>query len=380
MYKSMQAFLANNCDELIARCKAKVAKRPLRAATYEQVETGIPMFLGQLMKTLLAEEAGRSDDSLKISGASGGNGSALSEIGISAQAHGKDLLSLGYTVDQVVHDYGDLCQAITDLAFEKDTPFTIDEFRTLNRCLDNAIADAVTAFSDERDDEVAFQSLSEENLRTGVLVHELRNGLHTALMAFAALESGALTVGGSTGAVMKRSLDSMSAMLALAMERVRQTANLASQVQRFALTAFLHEAEKAAQLDATASASVLMVTEIDPQVQIEGNRTALLAALFNLLHNAFKFTQAGTSVSMSAYATSDRVMIHVSDHCGGLKQGVASKLFLPFTDVHRTKPGLGLGLSIARASVEADGGTLSVQDMPGHGCIFTISLPRSSPT
>ena len=52
-------------------------------------------------------------------------------------------VALGYTADQVVHDYGDLCQAITDLAFERDAPFAVDEFRTLNRCLDNAIADAV---------------------------------------------------------------------------------------------------------------------------------------------------------------------------------------------------------------------------------------------
>ena len=62
-------------------------------------------------------------------------------------AHGKQLLKLGFTVDQVVHDYGDLCQSITDLAVERDAPFGVDEFRTLNRCLDNAIADAVTEFS-----------------------------------------------------------------------------------------------------------------------------------------------------------------------------------------------------------------------------------------
>jgi len=54
----------------------------------------------------------------------------LSEVGELAALHGRDLLNLGYTVDQVVHDYGDLCQAITDLAFERDAPFEIDEFRT----------------------------------------------------------------------------------------------------------------------------------------------------------------------------------------------------------------------------------------------------------
>ncbi len=40
-------------------------------------------------------------------------------------------MELGFSVDQVVHDYGDLCQAITDLAVERDAPFSVDQFRTL---------------------------------------------------------------------------------------------------------------------------------------------------------------------------------------------------------------------------------------------------------
>src|SRR5450830_693542 len=129
----MHNFLANNRDDLIARCKAKVAKRPTRNASREQLLTGVPLFLSQLTRTLEAEQDGGAD-AIAISGPSGGAGSALSEMGVSATAHGKALLDLNYTVDQVVHDYGDLCQAITDLAFERDAPFTVDEFRTLNRC------------------------------------------------------------------------------------------------------------------------------------------------------------------------------------------------------------------------------------------------------
>ena len=117
----------------------------------EQLLNGVPLFLDQLIKTLEAEDVDDSVASLRISGASGGDGIALSELGVSAGAHGKQLLVLGYTVDQVVHDYGDLCQAITELAFERDAPFAVEEFRTLNRCLDNAIADAVTEFSYQRD-------------------------------------------------------------------------------------------------------------------------------------------------------------------------------------------------------------------------------------
>ncbi|CAE6862664.1 hypothetical protein R69776_08090 [Paraburkholderia nemoris] len=142
----MHVFLTNNRDALIERCRAKVAQRPAREATVQQLQNGVPLFLDQLIRTLRMEQTSQPMDSRKISGPSGG-GASPSEVGKSAAEHGRELLTLGFSVDQVVHDYGDLCQAITDLAFERDAPFLIDEFRTLNRCLDNAIADAVTEFS-----------------------------------------------------------------------------------------------------------------------------------------------------------------------------------------------------------------------------------------
>ena len=111
----MHRCLANNRDELLARCKAKVAGRPRRAATSEQLGNGIPLFIEQLTRTLRAEEDGQPWESLRISGASGGDAASMSEIGVAAAAHGKELLELGYTVDQGVHDYGDFCQAIADL-------------------------------------------------------------------------------------------------------------------------------------------------------------------------------------------------------------------------------------------------------------------------
>lgn len=68
--------------------------------------------------------------------------------------------------------------------------------------------------------------------------------------------------------------------------------------------------------------------------------------------------------------------MEVADHCGGLPPGSAERMFTPFTQRSDDKSGLGLGLSIARQSIEADGGTLTVRDVPGTGCVFTIGLPR----
>ncbi len=72
----------------------------------------------------------------------------------------------------------------------------------------------------------------------------------------------------------------------------------------------------------------------------------------------------------------DRILIDVEDKCGGLPQGEAETMFHPFKQGDEDRTGLGLGLAISRRSVEANKGKLTVRDMPGEGCVFTINLPR----
>lgn len=374
----MYQFVANNRDELIRRCADKVAQRPSRNATVEQLRNGIPMFLDQLTRTLEAEQEGHIEAGRKISGASGGDRTALSEMGVSAAAHGTNLLKLGYTVDQVVHDYGDLCQSLTDLAFERDAPFSIDEFRTLNRCLDNAIADAVTEFSFQRDVAIAVQQSADLNERLGFLMHEVRNSLNAAMLAFSAIESGRLPVAGATGAVLKRSLAAMAKLVERSLGEVRAKVAPVPQRKTFSLAEFIVEAKEAAALDASTRNCEFTVTDVDPSLGVDGNRDLLLAALANLLHNAFKFTHSHSEVTLSAHAQGDRIHIDVMDHCGGLPPGGAERMFTAFTQLGGDRSGLGLGLSIARQSVMADDGVLSVRNLPGTGCVFTIGLPRRS--
>jgi signal transduction histidine kinase len=376
---SMHSFLTNNRAELIQRCKDKVAARPLRAATDEQLGNGVPMFLAQLTRTLEVEDAGKQDESIEISGASGGDGLALSEIGVSAISHGASLLGLGYTVDQVVHDYGDICQAITDLAFERDAPFAVDEFRTLNRCLDNAIADAVLEFSSQRDIRVLERHNDETRERVGFLIHELRNAAATASLAIDAMELGNMNLGGATGAVLKRSLKSLTLLINRAVDDVRVGVGAETDRSVFSVASFISDAEVAARLDAKAVACELTVKDVDPLLHVQGSRTALQAALANLLQNAFKFTNPRTEIVLSTSVDNQRVLIEVHDHCGGLPHGSAERMFTPFTQRSEDKSGLGLGLAIARYAVQADLGTLSVRDVPGIGCVFTMALPLHAP-
>ncbi len=372
----MYNFLANNRADLIERCRAKVATRPKRAATKSQLENGIPMFLDQLIKTLSIEQGADPMASRKVSGDASGAGVAVSEIGHSAAQHGHALLKLGFTVNQVVHDYGDLCQAITDLAFERDAPFEVDEFRTLNRCLDNAIADAVTEFTYQRDAIVATKQASDVNQMLGNFAHELRNLLGTATLAFAATKAGNLSLTGATGTVLESSLLKMSYLIDRSLAEVRIAGGAFNNQAQFSLASFIFDVSQAAGLDAQARGCTLLVSAVDEQLAVKADRDLLFSAVGNLLQNAFKFTQPNTEVSLNAYANGDRILIDVRDHCGGLPPGSAESMFSPFLQRSDDRTGLGLGLSIARRSIESFDGILSVRNVPHTGCIFTINLPR----
>jgi signal transduction histidine kinase len=372
----MHEFLTANRADLIARCRAKVAHRPAPRPTAAELEFGIPLFLEQLIKTLRLEQTPNPLNSRKVSGPSGGGTHGMSEMGETAALHGKELYQRGFSVEQVVHDYGDLCQAITDLAFERNASIEIDEFRTLNRCLDNAIAVAVTEFSYQRDFIAADKQASELNERLGFFAHELRNLINTATLAVTAIKVGNVGLGGATGAVLDRSLVGLRNLIDKSLSEVRIAAGLPKHSHLFSLAEFIGEAKHSAALEAELRNSTLVVSEVDPRLAVDADRDLLFAAVGNLLQNAFKFTHAGTQVTLNAYASGDRILIDVEDNCGGLPAGAAQRMFVPFAQEGADRSGLGLGLSISRRSVEANKGILGVRDVPGVGCVFTIDLPR----
>lgn len=372
----MHELLTECRQELIERCSAKVARRSAPRATEEEVENGIPLFLDQLIKTLQVEQTLEPTRSLLISGPSGGENPVMSEIGESAARHARELLQRGFTIEQLVHDYGDLCQAITDLAFERGTPFDVDEFRTLNRCLDNAIANAVTEFNYQRDLVGAEKQTYAFNERLGFFAHELRNLLNSATRALTAIKAGQVGLNGATGAVLDSSLVGLHNLVDRSLAEVRMTAGVPVQPRLFSLAHFIADVKLSATLEAEVAERGFSVSPVDPRLALEADRDLVFAAVGNLLQNAFKFSPPKTEVSLNAYGSADRILIEVEDQCGGLPAGDPEKMFESFTQGNEKTNGLGLGLSISRRSVEANQGILSVRDLPGSGCVFTIDLPR----
>ena len=374
----LHQFLNTNRAELIDLCRIKVQERRASSGDDPAFEFGIPQFLNQLIKTLEAEQTSEPIRSLEISGTADGK-PGPSEISSTAVRHGRELHQQGFTVEQVVHDYGDLCQAITSMAFDQNAPIQADEFKTLNRCLDNGIADAVKEYARQRDTSRNDKSVNAVNERLGSLAHELRNHTNTATLAVTVLKSGNVGLHGATAAVLDRSLLALRNLIDCLLADVRVTAGMPARHQLVSVADFVAEVKTTASLEAEQHKCRLTVGTVDPTLAVNVDRDLLSSAVGNLLQNAFKFSVDRLEVSLKAYEVGSRVFIDIEDSCGGLPSGAAENMFKPFSQSGPDKSGVGLGLSICRRSVEANNGSVRVRDIPGAGCVFTIDLPRHSP-
>ena len=353
----LREFIALNRDEIIRRCKEKVAARSIPPPEGALVDHGVPMFLDQLGDAL------------------GQGPTASIEISTSAIQHGHNLLLQGFSVSQVVHSYGDVCQAITELAVQTNAPMTIGEFRTLNRCLDDAIAGAVTEYGRVRNQSTLDGENAREQQRLGFFAHELGNLINTGIIAFEILKSGNVGVGGSTGAVLQRSLLGLRTLVGRSLAELRLTEAVQNK-EPILVGGFIDELGPGATLEATTRGLKLHVMAVGTDVSILADRQVLAAVVTNLLQNAFKFTKPGTIVTLRVGAGHERVLIEVEDECGGLPGGNADDLFHPFEQRGGDRTGVGLGLAFCRWAVEANDGRIYARTIPGTGCVFTIDLPR----
>ena len=361
----LREFITSNRPELVRRCRSRVAMRRAPRATPFELEHGVPLFIDQLARML------PEGDAWNIPKVQDG-------FDESAAVHGGELLRHGFTIDQVVRDYGDLCQSITELAHETRTVISVPEFAALNMKLDNAIASAVTEWTRGREVDLGLEHTANTNQTLGVLAHEMRNQLNTAILAIAAMKGGGVGLSGATAGALDRSLIGMRDLIDRALTQVRLNADdpAAGTKTLVEMSAFILEVQVAAALEASSIGCDFTVLPVEPGILVSADRSILAAAVANLLQNAFKFTRKGGHVTLGAHAEGNRVLIDVHDECGGLPEGMHQRIFRPFEQVRHDPRGVGLGLAISRRGVEANGGKLDVRNQPGVGCVFIIELPR----
>ena len=200
---SLQDFVKANHDKLVAMTREKVAKRNTKPRS-EALETrhGVHLFLDQLGDAL--EDEAKRYPSRQAEADPPTN----PDIAKTAALHGHDLLTLGFSVDEVVHDYGDVCQAVTELAVELEAPISSADFHTLNRCLDNAIAAAVTTWSKDRESDLSATAPSGTSSD-----EKLQRLVSGSLAIFAMLRGGKIGTGGASVEMLGRNLEQMRDLL-----------------------------------------------------------------------------------------------------------------------------------------------------------------------
>jgi hypothetical protein len=173
-------FIDRHRDAILSRIKATSRLGRAGTLTEHTLQRGIPLFMEQIIDELGAERT-----------------TAIA-MRASATQHGRDRFADGFSVAQLVHDYGDLCQSITSLAVETDSTISAGDFQTLNRCLDNAIADAISSFTHQVRTAKDGEAL------------QLRNLVYLIVEGFGALREGKVAVNGATGDSLHRSLLALS--------------------------------------------------------------------------------------------------------------------------------------------------------------------------
>lgn len=156
-------------------------------------------------------------------------------------------------------------------------------------------------------------------------------------------------------------------------------ANDALPVERLEVQSIIQTAIDVAISNRTATRSRIDFAETDVPYIVAGNHSALADGLSRIISNALKFSQDVVTISLQV--NQSNLEIFVSDKGVGIPKEDLDKVFVPYlrtgeTDAHQ---GVGLGLAIAKHSIELSGGTLSVQSQIGAGSTFTISVPLARP-
>ncbi len=208
--------------------------------------------------------------------------------------------------------------------------------------------------------------------------HDLRTPLTTILTASTALDSPSLSGGERTE--LAQSIGQQASRLSRLVDQLLDLSRLeAGMAQPERSLTSIDELLRSAA-DEVSQGDVDIVVSVDERVPlIDTDAAQLERALVNLMENARRYS-GGQPVKVRAGLIGHRLMIRIVDRGPGISHAEIDRIFEPFYrgDRDASHSGAGLGLSIARGFVEANGGRLSAESLPGQGTTFVIELPLES--
>ena len=343
-------LLSRHRDDIVARCERYYRERNPERTREELLDT-LPAFIDKIIEV-----------ERRVAGLDGHTAERPDDAG----AHGERRFRSGFRIRDVVMDYGTISQVVGEIAEEHGLELDPPSYRMLNACLDAAIAQAITHFYDlsvERSEHEVAQWL-------GSLAHELRNAVSSALLAFDSIRTAQISFDGKSARVLERSLNRLEVLVSQTLAAVHLKSGAAPARE----PVDLHELIDDVIAGACREREVELHAAVDRDLTVIGDAGLLGSALTNLVQNAVKFTANGGRVEVRGRRDNGGVAIEVEDRCGGLDVPGES-LFVPFVQRDKKRRGVGLGLSITRRAIEAHRGAISVTNLPGKGCVFSIWLP-----
>jgi signal transduction histidine kinase len=356
---AIHEVLAAKRDDVMLRWKAAVQATLVPGAmpSLELVDH-IPEFLDEIFAAL------RADAGLSSVGPS-------PEASTTAAGHGEQRLRLGFSLDSVVREYGALRDAIVGTARDDGAEITFRELQVLFDCIVTGIAHAVSEYTHQRDAELLRQA----NEHFAFIAHELRNPLSSATMAFQLLKNnGQLPTESRSVDALERGLQRTSELVDQTLQIARVASGIQLRRQWTTLSALFEDVQLGAISEAESKGVELRVV-IEKDERISLDVRLVRSALGNLLRNGVRYTSSGSIVDLRGQVENGRAVIEVEDCCGGLPPGKVEEAFAPFVRLDNRQSGFGLGLAIAKQAVDAHGGSIRVQNLPGKGCIFVLELP-----
>jgi signal transduction histidine kinase len=356
---ALYEVLAARRDEVIQRWKGQVRGTHVPEGMPPlELTNHIPEFVDEIVSVL------RMDSGLSSRG-------PAPEESATAAGHGAQRLRLGFSLDSVVREYGTLRDAIVDTVRDSGAEITFRELQVLFDAIVTGIAHAVSEYTHQRDAELLRQA----NEHFAFIAHELRNPLSSATMSFQLLESkGQLPAESRSVGALRRGLQRTSELIDQTLQIARVASGIELRRQPTTLRSLFEDAELLAISEAE-SRGVEIQLVIDSDERVSLDTRLVRSALGNLLRNAVKYTSSGSVVVLRGNVANGRAVIEVEDRCGGLAPGKVEEAFAPFVRLDNRQSGFGLGLAIAKQAVDAHGGSIRVQNLPGRGCIFVLELP-----
>ena len=216
--------------------------------------------------------------------------------------------------------------------------------------------------------------------------HELRTPLASIRVLVETLEAGAADDPAVAGAFLRRIIGEVDHLVGLVDELLDlarlETGRAVLRVEAWEPVDLLTRAVERLRPQVERAGLVLRV-EVPPELpRLRVDRGRIEQVLMNLIHNAVKFTPEGGEIVVGAEMADGMVLMSVRDTGVGIAAEELPRIFERFykSDAARRSPGSGLGLAIAKHIVQAHGGKIWAESMPGRGATFFFTLPLDPPS